>query len=337
MVTGESRSKFGVEGYGPVLRMYLWNETLEYENSTWTTSGIESWALQSVHRVALWMSPSGYKSLSMASFFKHGPVLVFFTPRHMLRESTDAVEMLRQIGMEYYNCHGDEWIREMVRQYLPQQRKEHLEELRRLKGQCQGFAAAARLSSFRKPVSVTFANLLNGSTSQSERQIDDICQLEADSLFASNIKRMRREEEEEGHCSRMSSSCGGAVNKDVPNIRLRETSMLQSAFDRRSPENLAKQQLQRRCELMFIDTEQAASQNSFFLGHKPFTLDQLQGIEAMGCAAGNKSLTMMLMDSSIYHVFAERLGVDILTTKRRSAVAIVDPEVRAIVYLFESQ
>lgn len=284
--------------------MYLWNETVQYENSTWTTTGIENWTLQTVHRVALWMSPSGVKSLSMATFFKNGPVLLFFTPRNMLKESTDAVEMLRQIGMEYYNCHGDEWIREMVREYLPQQRRAHQEELRRLRTHCQGIRA------FRSPVSVTFGSLLmNGSSSS---PAEDIC-LEGDSVFGH-----RREES----CSSAAECIPG--NAPPPKMHLRETSLLQNPLDQRSPVNLERQRQRRKCELLFVDTEQAAQHS--FLGQKPFDLDQLQGIEGMGCS-GNRSLTLMLMDSSLYHVFAERLGVDVLAAKRRSALFIVDPEV----------
>lgn len=328
IVTGESRSKFGVEPGRPVLRMYLWNETIEYDNNTWTSSAIENWSMQTVHRVTLWMSPSGYKSMSLASFFKNGPVLLFFTPRNMLKESTDAVEMLRQIGMEYYNCNKDAWIREMVREYLPQQRVEHQEELQRLKVQCQEFVGA-RLSSARKSVSsVTFVHLMNGSQLSANERIEDICQLESDSVFSATARRssmtdghcVPRAESDREECVETASAKSNKATKVNP---LRETSMLRSAFDRRSPENLVKQKLRRRCELMFIDEEQV-SQNSF-LGQTPFSVAQLQDIEGMGCS-GNKSLTMLLMDSSIYHVFAERLGVDVSTAKRQSVVFIVDPE-----------
>lgn len=124
------------------------------------------------------------------------------------------------------------------------------------------------------------------------------------------------EQQQRGQCEK--ESCA-----PLKGPRLRETSMLKSDYDRRSPENLHKQMMRRKCESLFIDSEQAVHS---FLGQKPFEVGQLQGIEAMGCT-GNRSLTMLLMDSSIYHVFAERLGVDILTRKRRSGVLIVNPEV----------
>lgn len=324
IVTGESRNKFGVDRVnGPVIRMYLWNETVEYENGTWTPTAIENWALQTVHRVALWMTPSGYKSISLSSFFSNGPVLLFVTPRNMLKESTDAMEMMRQIGMEYFNCNRDTWIREMVRQYLPEQRRLHQEEWRRLKSVCQGIigTTTTRLGAGllrRSVTSVTFANLMNGSVS--ERHVEDICQLEGDSVFAQD-RRVRREEDQ---CEKGDSE-GECGQRKMPPFR--ETSMWSGEFDRRAPENLQKQMLRRRCEFMLLDVEQGAHQS--FLGQAPFDVEQLQGIEALGCA-GNRSLQMMLMDSGIYHVFAERLGVDIGTTRRRSAVFIVDPQVSGI-------
>lgn len=334
VVTGESRSKFGVDAGEPVLRMYLWNETIEYDNKSWTTTTIENWVTKTVHRVTLWMSPSGFKSLSLSTFFKHGPVLVFFTPRNMLSESTDAEEMMRQLGMEYYNCNRDTWIQEMVREYFPAQRKEHQEELRQLRLDCQGFAIAARMSGGQgqHPVSVTFANLLNGSQFSASERIEDICQLESagDSMYGELARNRGATRGEQ--CVRDGCTEGGTKGGS----RFRETSMLRGDFDPRAPVNLAKQALRRKCELMHIEatpTNEIAMPGSMssssFLGQKPFEADHLQGIEAMGCA-GNKSLTMLLMDSNIYHVFAERLGVDILATKRKSAVFIIDPEVRGM-------
>lgn len=324
VVTGESRSKFGVDSGGPVLRMYLWNETVEYENRTWTVSGIESWAMQTVHRVALWITPSGFKSLSLSTFFKNGPVLLFFTPRNLLAESTDATEMMRQIGMEYYNCNGDTWIREMVREYLPEQRRAHAKALRSLRESCQGFTST-RFGSFRRPISsVTFATLMNGSRSQQTERLADFCQVldDDDSMFRNRAAK------EQHHCAARGDECS-TPEQATPTMRLRATGMLRSELDKRSPANLQRQQMRRRCELLFIDAERAAQND--FLGNAPFHLDQLQGIEGLGCT-GNRSLTMLMMDSNIYHVFAERLGVDILTTKRRSAVFIVDPEVSFISY-----
>lgn len=313
MVTGESRSAFGVQSGRPVLRMYLWNETLEYDNNTWTTTGVENWAMRSAHRVALWMTPSGYKSLSLSTFFKNGPVLLFFTPRNMLHESTDAQEMLRQLGMEYYNCHGDQWIREMVHEYLPEQRALHQEQLQKLIGYCQRLTTSS--TTMRKSLSsVTFANLMNGSANQwsataAREIVDDICRLESHSALSRSINS-----EVYLHCAE--EAC--PTTKE----RLRETSMLNAAFDGRSPYNLEKRRMRRRCELLSIDAEQRAVHS--FLGSTQG--HQLEGIEGLGCT-GNRSLTMLLMDSSIYSVFAERLGLDIQATQRRSAVFIVDPEV----------
>lgn len=103
--------------------------------------------------------------------------------------------------------------------------------------------------------------------------------------------------------------------------------MLRNDLDRRAPLNLEKLAMRRQCELLFIDSENSVHS---FIGPKPFEGAMLQGIEGLGCQGGNRSLTLLLMDSTLFHVFSERLGVDILTTERKSGVIIVDPKVTII-------
>lgn len=203
----------------------------------------------------------------------------------------------------------------MVHEYLPEQRRLHQEELNELRTVCQQFPTAATMRSFQKPLSITFASLLNGSSSQLSRErhlVEDICQ--PDSVFG--------KEGNGAHCQR--KECEDVLEGEPQKTQFRQISLINSEWDHRSPARLAKNLLRRKCELQFIDTEQSAQHS--FLGPDPFNKEQLHGIEGFGCDS-NRSLTMMLMDSSIYHVFAERLGVDILRMPTKSAVFIVDPEV----------
>lgn len=298
--------------------MYLWNETLEYDNRTWSIDSIKNWASNHVHRVALWMTPSGFKSISLSHYFKDGPVLLFFTPRNLIKQSTDAMEMMRQIGMEYYNCHGDEWIREMVREYLPTQRQDHVDQLKALQRHCQDYTTTMK-SSHRKPISITFVNLMNGSSQLNVNdRIEDICQVEPDSIFT---KQVVDRIAPTGQCEK--ESCG-AESRQSASLKWRECSMVTNTLDRKAPLHLQKMAKRRLCELLAIDS---ANSVHSFLGTKSFDVDMLQGIEGLGCKSGNSSLTLLLMDSSIFHVFAERLGLDILNTKKNSGVIIVDPKV----------
>lgn len=123
VVLGESAKLFGVTKL-PTIRMYLWNETIEYSgNSSWTRTLVNTWIVKHIQQVSLWLSPPGKKSTTLAPYFKQGPILLFFTHRNLYSKFNDAYNMIRQIGLEYYNCPQDEWIKEMARIYIPQQRK----------------------------------------------------------------------------------------------------------------------------------------------------------------------------------------------------------------------
>lgn len=123
VVTGQSAKLFGVTEL-PTIRMYLWNETIEYSgNSSWTQTLINTWIVEHIQQVSLWLAPPGTKSSSLAPYLKQGPILLLFTHRNLYSDSIDGYNMLRQIGLEYYNCPQDEWINEMARDYIPHQRK----------------------------------------------------------------------------------------------------------------------------------------------------------------------------------------------------------------------
>lgn len=93
VVTGESRNLFDV-GIEPSLRMYLWNDTLEYDSRTWKPSLLMQWISTNMYTVSAWASPSGSKSTQLRSFVNKGPVLILFTPRNLYDEANDAYAMV---------------------------------------------------------------------------------------------------------------------------------------------------------------------------------------------------------------------------------------------------
>lgn len=124
VVCGEARNLFGIDRE-PSLRMYLWNDTLEYDSSTWKPSLIVQWIATNLQTVSIWASPPGVKSSQLKPFISKGPVLILFSPRNLYEEANDAYAMLRQIAYEYHNCMNDEWIKDLARVYSHQRRKEY--------------------------------------------------------------------------------------------------------------------------------------------------------------------------------------------------------------------
>lgn len=340
VVTGESARLFGVTDQLPAIRMYAWNETLEYNgNRSWTQPGVNKWVVEHIQQVSLWLSPPGTKSTSFAPYLKQGPVLVVFTPRNLYAAANDAYATLRQIGMEYYNCPRDDWVREMARDYIPHQRHENRAAHDRLVAECRalnrnrynddGFFGESFGKCHQKSVSVTFAQTMN--TSKAASSIDhhptaEYCDLEGRRGTKDCVVTAA------ANCNKY---CGAAVvlpesQRQSSYIKRRrddsgaayETSMLNSEFDQRSPESLRHARLVQLCDFQTLSDSEAPT--LFFNGGDD-DQQNLETVSGMACEM-NKTFSLIAIDSLVYHTFAERLGVDLLALENKSAAFIIDPD-----------
>ncbi|XP_014234025.1 thioredoxin domain-containing protein 11 [Trichogramma pretiosum] len=99
----------------PSASLLMWNETLFYpDTSKWTSDNINNWISSSLHRVVTWIQPPGSKSLTFAPYLWDGPVLFLFTPRNPLHFDNDNYNLLREIGLQYYDCVGNPQINDTV-------------------------------------------------------------------------------------------------------------------------------------------------------------------------------------------------------------------------------
>ena len=317
VVTGLSALSFGVE-MGPSIRAYLWNETIEYTgNTSWTSSEINKWVNDHLQQVSIQLSPPGTKSSSLTPYLKQGPVMILFTPRNFYTEVSDTHVMLQQIGMEYYNCEGDNWVQEMARDYLFEKRKENRKNFSALSAKCretftnydQGGMSGRKCD---PPVSVSFGNILNSSKNFEAKfkNLPNFCEFNAP---------------KEGTCGCMSElTCGEEKSKYSyeANSKEREfqTSMLDNEFDDRSPDAILKYEFRRRCEMLRI-----AERKSEILFVEDKDAVPLQAISGLACRT-NKTFTLVSIDSNNFHTFAERLGIDILEVENKTTAMIMDQE-----------
>lgn len=131
------------------------------------------------------------------------------------------------------------------------------------------------------------------------------------------------EDDEFASCSIMSNRRECHKTEAAPS-RL-ETSMLNVDQDPRSVVNLVNRGLQNRCQILAQGRRRELHpQVEFFaaVDHR----DQFERIAGVGCNV-NRSLSFVALDSTLYHVFAERLGVDVLSRKDQTAAVIIDHEV----------
>ncbi|KAG8303144.1 Thioredoxin domain-containing protein 11 [Homalodisca vitripennis] len=93
----------------PCIKLYLWNETLDYPGH-FSADQLTDWVTSRLHQVSLWLSPPGVKSLTLAPYVTQGPALVMFTPL----ENFVMYDMLREVGLEYYNCNNSSEISQLA-------------------------------------------------------------------------------------------------------------------------------------------------------------------------------------------------------------------------------
>jgi hypothetical protein len=316
VVTGASALSFGVE-MGPTIRAYLWNETIEYSgNTSWSSSEINKWVNDHLQQVAIQLSPPGTKSSSLTPYLKQGPVMILFTPRNFYLEVSDPHVMLQQIGMEYYNCEGDNWVQEMARDFLHEKRKANRKNFHDLLRKCRETFSNYDQSDItgRKcdaPVSISFGNILNASKN-----------FEAKFKNQPNFCEFGGPKETTCGCMSELSCDEKSKYSFESNQKERQflTSMLDNEHDERSPEAILKYEFRRRCEMLRI-----ADRKSEILFMDDEDTAPLQLVSGLACKS-NRTFTLVSIDSNNFHTFAERLGIDILEVKNRTTALIMDQE-----------
>uniref|UniRef100_A0A1B6CLW5 Thioredoxin domain-containing protein n=2 Tax=Clastoptera arizonana TaxID=38151 RepID=A0A1B6CLW5_9HEMI len=172
----------------PVFRMYLWNETKEY-NGLHVGENLVRWVVRNIHQVTVWLTPPGIKSLTLAPYISDGPVLIMFTPTL----SFQNYDMLREIALEYYNCQKHQSVSLLAR-YIAYHLEEKILQLKHLDIVCE--KQKSKEENFNIPVQIINQPWNNSSFVKNRKQsklgwADSICQLGANkqtisttSLFA---------------------------------------------------------------------------------------------------------------------------------------------------------
>ncbi|XP_050076813.1 thioredoxin domain-containing protein 11 [Anopheles maculipalpis] len=354
VVTGQSSKLFGVDTV-PSIRLYLWNETIEYDGTDpWKPQDLIAWVHKQLHVVSMWIAPPGnLKSTTLAPYLRQGPVLLLFSPRPLYEDSSDAYMMLRQLSMQYYNCPGDAWILEMAREYISDQRTSNAARYVEKRDHCarilgrhpsqededtpgsHRYGRNRCKDGFKSTVSVSFVNVLNSSKFVDGKPVGgkasarDYCDIapavgcgthEECGTFGPDASRKPSLMWQTDGCS---SRRHNEVDTSYEQAQSIVTSMVDSEHDYRGPKLLAKQSLRRQCELLQL--AEAEKSNVFFSepARQKDSVDYYSAIGGLSCKH-NKTLTFISMDSGLYHAFGERLGVDVLKEPNRTVAFIVD-------------
>lgn len=136
-----------------------------------------------------------------------------------------------------------------------------------------------------------------------------------------NLGESLYEEDEVASCSGMYTSKECQYLKTKPF----ETSMLNPDEDPRSAVNLVNRSLHKRCQILSNGRRRELHPQVVFFAPADHR-DQFERIAELACNV-NRSMNFIALDSILYHVFAERLGLDLLARRDQTAAVIIDHEV----------
>ena len=220
--------------------------------------------------------------------------------------------MLHQIGLEYYNCGGDNWVQEMARDYMFERRKENRESHKIMHEECRRINHAHEKKEDCDSVSVSFASVLNNRSKN------------FDSKFKNLPNFCEKPKDGSTSCTRQSqTTCQSHQVKHLWEKKKKlssfQTSMLNNDGDEHSPKAIEEYNFRRKCEMLF---QAERNHELLFIDDEDSSPSLISGL----ACKHNRTFTLFAMDSVNYFTFAEHLGVDLLEKENMTAAIIIDHE-----------
>ncbi|XP_076235229.1 thioredoxin domain-containing protein 11 [Calliopsis andreniformis] len=328
----------------PSANLLMWNESLRYpEDSEWTSENMLNWISSSIHQPALWLQPPGVKALTLAPYLKEGPVLFLFTPRNPLHPENYNYNLIREIGLQYYNCRDNILTTDIIKQ-LNFNRRTAVARHSEKSQQCIKLLKEKKKQLNEPSISVSIqrwindsccANIVMNKCSLCEKSVlsnaekeASICKLASDKFKLNHvckeidIFKVSSIEDAQG---RYEVCC----NKDHVTIKLQEefkhesqkyktSSFMVDENDSRSSNAVKQAYIKQDCKKWLTGNKY---QQPIF-PHDSVELPNINLTESV-CKI-NKTLALIAIDSLHYFHFAESLGIDIFKKKDKTAVIILD-------------
>ncbi|CAL1678301.1 unnamed protein product [Lasius platythorax] len=343
-----SKLHYGVYKF-PSANLLMWNESLSYpENNEWTSENILSWISSSIHQPSLWLQPPGVKALTLAPYLHEGPVLFLFTPRNPLHTENYIYNLIRELGLQYYNCADNMLVKDiidrletkrstaMIRHFSRNQECAHL--LNKTKIYTEQIKESITTVSIQQWInnsccanvamnkcSLCKTKAINSLEKEIYRakKFGDVCK-DTD-VFTSPIMIEQYEEQIYNY------------NKNYMIMRLQEksklkrlhtdmkykTSLLKEETDSRSASIIRKNFLKESCKRWLAGNDYYPSlfpQDS----SRKFNIS----LKELVCKT-NKTLALIAIDSLHYSHFAEHLGIDISRRRNKTTIVILDAAVES--------
>ncbi|XP_020280773.1 thioredoxin domain-containing protein 11 isoform X2 [Pseudomyrmex gracilis] len=348
IVTSASSSELhhGVYRF-PSARLLMWNESLTYpEDKEWTSENILNWISGSIHQPSMWLQPPGVKAFTLAPYLRDGPVLFLFTPRNPFHTENYIYNLIREIGLQYYNCVDNMLGKDILtgleanrrtatirHLFKNQECANLLKETRANTGQVKEMVASIAIQQWINDsccanVAMNKCSLCNVKTMNrfekeiclaGDKEFAGVCR-DTD-VFTSSVRSKQHER-------RMSNYY---YNKNYITIRVQKESELKRLHtgteykmllwkkeDTRSASTVRRNFLKERCRKWLAGNDY---HQPLFPRDSPARFNN--SLKDSVCKT-NKTLALIAIDSLHYFHFAQHLGIDTTKWKNKTAVVILD-------------
>ncbi|EZA61446.1 hypothetical protein DMN91_003951 [Ooceraea biroi] len=335
-----SESHYGIYKF-PSASLHMWNESLNYPEDEWTSENILNWISSSIHQPSLWLQPPGVKALTLAPYLREGPVLFLFTPRNPFHVENYIYNLVREIGLQYYNCADNVLVKDIVA-HLEAKRHTAVDRHFSKNQECADLLNENRSHIEREKESVTSISI--------QQWINESCcaNVAMNKCSLCKTKMMNPLEKEicvtvsrqfDSVCKNIDiftmpvGKCGQQIynsNKRYVRVRdesklqrvhvvdARQTSLLKGKNDPRSASMVRRDFLREHCRRWLAGNDY---HSSLFPRDSPrqFNISLKESV----CKT-NKTLALIAIDSLRYFHFAERLGIDLFKRRNKTTVVILD-------------
>ncbi|XP_076752476.1 thioredoxin domain-containing protein 11 isoform X2 [Xylocopa sonorina] len=324
----------------PSANLLMWSESVRYpEDSEWTSENILNWVSSSIHQQVLWLQPPGVKAVTLAPYLKDGPVLFLFTPRNPLHHENYNYNLIREIGLEYYNCADNILAKEMIER-LSLKRTTAITRHFEKNKLCEKVLKENESPTTESTISISIQRWINNSCcanvvmnkclrckknilSETETSICKLDPSKPDNVCKSadifKVSAMENQQKKYEFCCNQDDMAVKNQEGLKPKSQKYKTLVLTTnEEDDRSARAIKQAHLKSDCKKWITGNKY----------HQPiFPRDNPKhsniNLTKTVCKV-NKTLTLIAIDSLHYFYFAEGLGIDILKRKDKTAVVILD-------------
>ncbi|XP_072763189.1 thioredoxin domain-containing protein 11-like isoform X2 [Anoplolepis gracilipes] len=328
----------------PSANLLMWNESLSYpENNEWTSENILNWISNSIHQPSLWLQPPGVKALTLAPYLHEGPVLFLFTPRNPLHTENYIYNLIRELGLQYYNCADNMLVKDiigrlekkrstaMIHHFSKNQECGHLLNKTKIYNNEQVKKSITTISiqqwinnSCCANVAMNKCSLCKTKTiNPLEKEIyrvkkfGDICK--GTDVFTSSNMIGRYEERTYNYNKNYMIRLQEKSKLKRHNTYMKyKTSLLKEENDSRSASIIRRNFLEESCKRWLTGNDYYPS---LFPEDSPRKFNI--SLKELVCKT-NKTLALIAIDSLHYSHFAEHLGIDISKRRNKTTVVILD-------------